>query len=119
MKLIKFLKSLSEAKKIKNNEWRKTDFHVGDVVQTKDGLDRGLVTMIDENNIPTEVMASPSLNMRTGKHTETSYYGGVDSVAWYKTGERMTSQEWYELYSKEEGIQRYYEDRRNQIKIAI
>ena len=55
------------------NEWRKTDFHPGDVVQTKHGLDRGLVIRVNENNMPTEVMASPALNMRTGEKTELSY----------------------------------------------
>ena len=113
-----FGKKLKEPKKDRN-EWRKADFHLGDVVQTKDGHDRGLVTMVDKNNMPTEVMASPSLNMRTGKHTEISYYGGVTSVKWYKTGEHMTTHDWNELYSGENGIQRYYEDRRNQIKLVV
>ena len=101
------------------NEWRKTDFHPGDVVQTKHGLDRGLVIRVNENNMPTEVMASPALNMRTGEKTELSYYGGVDSITWYKTGEHMTAREWNNLYSKEEGWKKYCEDRSNQIKFDI
>ena len=104
-------------KRLEQIEQRKTDFHVGDVVQTKEGFDRGLVTKVDENNMPVEVMASPSLNMQTGKRTEVSYYGGVNSVGWYKTGEHMTIKEWFKIYSLEEGWQRYCEDRRKQAKL--
>lgn len=107
-----------EAKKAKTskrqqNEWRKTDFHAGDVVQTIDGLDRGLVTDVNENNMPTKVMSSPG----RPSYIETRYYGGVESIGWYKTGESMTTKEWYELYSTKEGWQRYCEDRQNQIKL--
>ncbi|MDT3386709.1 MAG: hypothetical protein LIR46_02945 [Bacteroidota bacterium] len=101
-------------KKAKKNEWRKTDFHVGDVVQTVDGLDRGLVTDVNENNLPTKVMSSPG----GVNYIEIRYYGGVDSVPWYKTGEHMTTKEWYELYSTKEGWQRYCKDRQNQIKLG-
>ena len=95
------------------NEWRKTDFHVGDVVQTIDGLDRGLVTKVNENNLPSEVMASPG----GPNYIETRHYGGVNSIGWYKTGERMTQSEWYKLYSTKDGWQRYCEDLQNQIKL--
>lgn len=103
-------------KKTEQNEWRKKDFHIGDVVQTKDGHDRGLVTKVDENNMPAEVMAAPGMNMRTGENTEIRYYGGIHSVVWYKTGEHMTSKQWYKTYSAKEGWQRYCEDRKIAIK---
>ena len=99
------------------NEWRKTDFHVGDVVQTQSGHDRGLVTKIDENNMPIEVIDAPGLNRLGDDYTSTRYYGGARYVTWYKTGEHMTITEWNKLYSKKEGWERYCEDRANQIKI--
>ena len=96
----------------KQNKWREIDFHFGDIVQTKDGFDRGLVTKVDKNGMPIEILSSPG----SANYTEPRYYGGVESVKWYKTGGNMTPQEWYELYSTEEGWQRYCEDRRNQTK---
>lgn len=98
--------------KDKQNKWREIDFHFGDVVQTKDGFDRGLVTKVDKNGMPVEILASPA----SANYTEPRYYGGVESEKWYKTGENMTPQKWYELYSTEEGWQRYCEDRQNQTK---
>ena len=117
MCIIKYMKSLLKARKIVQNEWRKNDFHFGDVVQTKEGFDRGLVTMINENNMPVKILSSPGLNFRAGDYTETSYYGGVSSVEWYKTGEYMTPQQWMKIYSTKEGWQRYCHDRENQIKL--
>ena len=117
--VVKSIKSLFEKRKIEQNEWRKTDFHVGDVVQTKEGFDRGLVTKVDENKMPIKVLASPGFNMRTKDYTETSYYGGANSVEWYKTGEHMTPYEWNRIYSMHEGWQRYCEDRSKQAKYNI
>ena len=114
---IKFIKSLFKERQVKQNEWREIDFHFGDVVQTKHGFDRGLVTKVDKNNMPIKILASPGFCMSTGDYTETSYYGGVTSVKWYKTGERMTPQKWMEIYSTKEGWQRYCHDRENQNKL--
>lgn len=105
------------AKKITKKEaWRRVDFQVGDVVQTQNGLDRGLVMKVDENDMPVEVLASPGFCMSTGDYTKENYYGGVKSVKWYKTGEHMTPQKWHKLYSTEEGWKRYCIDRQNQSK---
>lgn len=106
-------RTIKRCKKVQN-EWRKTDFHVWDVVQTVDGLDRGLVTEVNDDSMPTKIMSSPG----GASYIETRYYGGVDYVKWYKTGERMTTSEWYKLYSTKEGWQRYCEDRRNQTKLG-
>lgn len=119
MGVIKFMKSLIKARKIVQNEWRKSDFHSGDVVQTKNGYDRGLVIKVDEDNMPIKILASPGFCMNTGDYTKTSYYGGVTSVKWYKTGERMTPQQWMKIYSTKEGWQRYCKDRSNQNKLDI
>ena len=117
MGIIKYMKSLIKAMEIVQNEWRKSDFHFGDVVQTKGGYDRGLVTKVDENNMPIEILASPGFCANTGDYTETSYYGGVTSVKWYKTGEHMTPQQWMQTYSTKGGWQRYCHDRENQSKL--
>ena len=117
MGIIKFLKSLLQAREIEQNEWREIYFHFGDVVQTKHGHDRGLVTKVDENNMPVKILASPGFCMSTGDYTETSYYGGVESVKWYKTGEQMTPYKWYRLYSTKEGWRKYCYDRENQKKL--
>ena len=117
MSIINFMKSLLKARKIIQNEWRETDFHFGDVVQTKNGYDRGLVTKVDANDMPIKILASPGFCMSTGDYTETIYYGGVTSSKWYKTGERMTPQQWMQIYSTKEGWQRYCHDRENQIKL--
>ena len=106
--------TIKRCKKVQN-EWRKTDFHVWDVVQTVDGLDRGLVTKVNDDNMPTEIMSSPG----GASYIETRYYGGCGYVKWYKTGERMTMQEWHKRYSTKEGWQRYCEDRQNQIKLDV
>ena len=104
-------RSALRAEKIaKRNAWRRVDFHVGDVVQTKEGFDRGLVTSVDEHNRPVKVLSSPG----SANYTEPRYYGGDHSVEWYKTGEHMTKKEWYELYSLRGGWERYCEDRSNQ-----
>ena len=113
------MKSLLKAMKVVQNKWRKSDFHVGDVVQTQYGHDRGLVTKVDENNMPIKVLASPGFNTYTEDYTETSYYGGVNFVGWYKTGEHMTPQQWMKIYSTKEGWQRYCKDRSHQIKFDI
>lgn len=104
--------ALRAEKIAKREAWRRVDFRVGDVVQTKCGFDRGLVTKVDEKGMPVEVLASPG----SANYLEPRYYGGVECETWYKTGEHMTTQEWYKLYSTKEGWQRYCEDRRNQIK---
>ena len=65
--------------------------------------------LVDENNMPIEILASPGFCANTGDYTETSYYGGVTSVKWYKTGEHMTPQQWMQTYSTKGGWQRYCE----------
>ena len=117
MSLIKYIKSLLKERKIEQNEWRKKDFHVGDVVQTKEGFDRGLVTKVDENKMPIKILSSTGFNMTTRDYTEIIYYGGVTSVKWYKTGEHMTPNEWNKLYSTQKGWRRYCEDREKQFKL--
>ena len=106
-------RNVLRAEKISKREaWRRVDFQFGDVVQTKHGFDRGLVTKVDKNGMPVKVLASPG----SANYTEPRYYGGAEFEAWYKTGEHMTSQEWFKRYSTKEGWQRYCEDRQNQIK---
>lgn len=102
---MKFIKSLFK-KDIEQNEWRKNNFSVGDVVQTVDGFDRGLVVLVDEDNMPKEVMASLS----GYDNSEPRYYGGVKFVQWCKTGERITPHKWLEIYSTDHGWKRYCED---------
>lgn len=116
MRIIKFIKLLLKERKIEQNKWREIDFHFGDVVQTKHGFDRGLVTKVDENNMPIKILASPGYSMTTDDYTERTYYGGVESVKWYKTGEHMTPNKWNQLYSTEKGWRRYCNDRENQYK---
>ena len=84
-------------------EWRKNNFFVGDVVQTVDGLDRGLVVLVDKDNMPKKVMASPG----GFNNSEPRYYGGVKHVQWYKTGEIMTQNEWMDKYSTQHGWEQY------------
>lgn len=82
--------------KIDQRQCKKNDFRVGDVVQTQRGLDLGLVTKVNENNMPVEVMARPG----GPYYTEASYYGGCTNVEWYKTGERMTIPEWFNYWNR-------------------
>lgn len=107
--MLKFIKSFFK-KDVEQNEWRKNNFSVGDVVQTVDGFDRGLIVSVDEDNMPKEVMASPG----GFNDSEPRYYGGVKSVQWYKTGERMTPKEWMNIYSSQQGWKQYCTDRQAQ-----
>ena len=103
-------------KEIKRIESLKTNFRIGDVVQTQYGWDRGLVTKVNEKNMPIEVMASYDYNPYGDKPFEPRYYGGVEYNTWYKTGEHMTVQQWHEAYSGKDGWDRYCRDRQNQVK---
>ena len=107
---------IKQEKKIKRIESLKTNFHVGDVVQTQYGWDRGLVTKVNEKNMPIEVMASYDYNPYGDKPFEPRYYGGVEYNTWYKTGEHMTVQQWYKAYAGKGGWDRYCRDRQNQVK---
>lgn len=108
---------IKQEKKIKRIESLKTNFHVSDVVQTENGWDRGLVTKVNEKNMPTEIMASYDYNPYRDKQIEPRYYGGIERITWYKTGEHMTVQQWYEAYAGKDGWDKYCRDRQNQVKI--
>ena len=88
-------------------------FSIGDVVQTINGFDRGLVTKLNECGRPAEILAAPGFDER-GTYGARSVYGGIDSVMWYKTGESMTEEEWFERYSGDDGWERYCRDREDQ-----